>query len=164
MPRGALQAGVVPHDLFRIPVQDYDDIDPAKPAHQDLGHVDAPPFIRLRRPGFAAGRRPLGFQAQIGRDQEVMRPHEPQDAFLIDRQLGREAQVGPNATIAPERRLDLQCLDAGQQVLIPLDHSQRPLPRHPSSSSLVFNSRVSSPTSCFSRAFSCARRASRLVA
>src|SRR5262249_42116550 len=114
--------------------------------------------------GFASGRRPLGFQAPMGRHQEVMLPHQPQDAFFIDQQLGHKAQVGPNAAIAPEGMLRLQCLDLGQQVFTPLDGPQRPVPRHANLLSLLFCSKVSSPTSCLSWVFSCTRRASFLMA
>jgi hypothetical protein len=79
---------------------------------------------------------------------------------LIDWHLLDEARVGPEAAITPKRGFSFERLNARKQILITLSDPKRLPPRHPHSSSLFFSSRVSSPTSFFSRAFSCARRAS----
>lgn len=64
----AWHAGIVADDLLGIPIEHDDDIDPAEAAHQDLGHINAPPFVRPGWPRFAPGGRPRGFQSPVGLD------------------------------------------------------------------------------------------------
>lgn len=153
-------ASIVAHNLFSVPIQDQDNINPAKALHHDLRHVDPPPLIWLGRPGFAPGRRPLRFELHMRRDHEVVLLHQPQNPLLVDGQLLDKAQVRPNSTVAPERVLGLEPLDSWEQGRIALGDLERAVPRQPHCTSLFFNSNVSSPTSVFSLAFSRAKRVS----
>lgn len=44
--------GVVTDNLLGIPVEDDHDVDPPEVLDEDLGHVDAPPFVGARGAGF----------------------------------------------------------------------------------------------------------------
>ena len=107
------------------------------------GHpnIDAPPLMGLGRFGFVPGRRPLRFQLPVGLHQQLMREHQLQHAFLLDGLLVDKAQGGPDLAVAPERMLGLQCLNAGEQAFVPLEHPERAMPYQPKPSSLVFHAR-----------------------
>lgn len=90
----------------------------------------------------------------------MLLPHEAPYPLFIDLQRLDETEVRLDAAVAPERMLRLERLDAGEQACIALADLQSPSTLHPNSSSLLFHSRVGSPTSCLSRAFCCSRRAS----
>jgi hypothetical protein len=155
--RPTLQAGMVPHNGLGLPVEHDDEIYPTKAFHQDFGHIDAPSLVGLHRFRHAPHRRPLGFELHIGADQQVVLPHQPQHSLLVHRPLLHEPQVGPEPAIAPKRVLGLQCLDTREQAGIPLHDPERSAPTHQSTSALFFNSKSSSPTRAFNRAFSRAR-------
>ncbi len=53
--------GVVAHNLFGIPVEDNDDVDPSEVLDEDFGHVDAPPFVGARGAGLWFHGCPNGF-------------------------------------------------------------------------------------------------------
>jgi hypothetical protein len=122
LPYDAGDAGIVPHDLFRVPVQDQDDIDPARALYQDLSHVDPPSLVRSCE--VCSGSVPRGLQATVRPDQEVMLPHQTQNALFVDHTLLHKAQVCPNAAVAPEGMLGLQRLDAREQAVVALDDPQ----------------------------------------
>jgi hypothetical protein len=87
------------------------------------------------RPGFAPARRPLRFELQIGLDQQVVLPHHPKHALLIDWKLLHEVQIRPDPPLPPKRMLSLERLDVGEPACITLPHLSRPPPRQPRSSS-----------------------------
>src|SRR5207245_130716 len=97
---------------------------------------------------------------QIGLDQQVVLPHHPKYALLIDGKLLHEVQIRPDPPVPPKRMLSLKRLDVGEPACITLRHRGRPPPRQPRSSSLFLSSRVRSPTSVFSRAVSRTKRVS----
>jgi hypothetical protein len=154
MPSGAGCTSVVPHDLLGIPIEPEHDIYPAETLHQHLGHVDAPPLVRLGRPRCAAGWRPFGLQSYIRSDPQLMCSPQAQHPLLVDRALLDITPVGPDPAVPPTRVLGFKRSDAWPQLVVMLNDLERPLAPQPHSSSLVFSSRVSSPTSFFSRAFS----------
>ncbi len=160
MLRRTRTTGIITHDLFGIPVQHQDDVDPAEALYQNLGHVDPPPLIGPGRPRFVPARRPLGFEPEIGLDQEVVLPHSAQNTLLIDDPALDEAQVSPDPAIPPEWVVGFELPDTLEQAFIAFGDLQGAASFYPSSSSLFFNSRVSSPTRVFRRVFSLARRAS----
>jgi hypothetical protein len=71
----ASQVNFIPHDLLGVPIDHHDDVNSAKALDQDLRHVDAPPLVGLRGPGLAPCRSSLGFQSDVGLNQQLMLPH-----------------------------------------------------------------------------------------
>jgi hypothetical protein len=131
---------MVTHDRLRLPIKHDHDIDPAHTLHQHLGHIDAPPLVWLGGFGLTTRWGPLGFQLQVGRDQEAMRSHQAPHPLFVHRELLHKPQVGPDAAVTPEGMLSLQRLEAWEKALISLYDSQRPLPHHASHSSLFLTS------------------------
>jgi hypothetical protein len=94
--RGAPQAGVVPHDLLRLPVQEHHDIAPQpNPLPKALGMSMPHHACGCVGRGLAAGQRPLRLQAQLGRHQQVRLSHQTPHPLFVDRQLGHQTLVGP---------------------------------------------------------------------
>jgi hypothetical protein len=147
VPRGALQAGIVPHALLRLPVQDHNNRDPAEALDHDLAHLNAPPLIGFGRRRFMGYRGTLGFQPAVGRPQEMVLPHQAQKPLLVDLEVLDEVEVRPDSPLAPARRRSFAGLNPREQALILLDDPTRPTPLHASNSSLFFHSRSSAPTS-----------------
>jgi hypothetical protein len=108
------------------------------PRHQPLGHIDAPPLVPFGGFAFTPLGRRLRFLPQVGRDQEMMLPHQAPNPLLFDRPALDRAPVGLNPEVALEGILRLQRLDPRQQLFIVLDDPQRLLPLHASRSSLIF--------------------------
>jgi hypothetical protein len=160
MPGGTGHPSVIPDDLFRAPIQHQHEIHLPKAFHHDLGHLEAPPLLRCGRPGLTPARRPLGVERRVGLDSPVVCPHHPTHALLMDSQALHDMHVRPEPPGAPTRVLGLEPRDAGEQGCLTLGHLERPPPRQPSHSALLFRSRVSSPPRVLSLAFSRARRAS----
>jgi hypothetical protein len=156
-PGRAGHARVVAHALLGVPGQHQDDSDPAEALDHHFGHVDAPPLVGLGRFGWVPGRRPLRLQRPGGPHQQLRRSQQPQPVLLIDGLWLNKAQRGPDPTVAPERRLGLECLNAREQAFVPLGHPERARPCQPSSASLVCNARSKSPTRPLSVAFSRSR-------
>jgi hypothetical protein len=89
-----------------------------------------------------------------------MLPHQAQNPLLIDDPALDEAQVSPDAAIPPEWVVSFELPDTLEQAFMAFGDLERAAAFYPSSSSLFFNSKVSSPTRVFRRVFSLARRAS----
>src|SRR5262245_47650067 len=85
MPCSTGCTGGVPDDLLGIPIEHDYDRHPAATYRHDLGHINAPPRMRLGWPRFAASWRPLSFQPQIGCDQPRMGSHQTENALRVDR-------------------------------------------------------------------------------
>jgi hypothetical protein len=161
MASSTLAAGMVADGRLGGSIADHHHIDPAEALDQHLGPIDTPPLVQFGGFGFALRGRACGFEPQVRLDQELRRPHQPQNALLVDRELLDAVQVGPDATGAPERMLRLQLPNPLPQSCVTLGHHGRLLSAHPSTSSLLLHSKVSSPTRVFSLGFGRARRASR---
>jgi hypothetical protein len=154
LPSGAGCTSVVPHDLLGIPLEHKHARSPAETLHQHLGHVDAPPLVRLGRPRFAAGWRPFGVPSYLRSDQQLLCAHQAQHPLLGDRALLDITHVGPEPAVPPTRVRGVKRSEAWPQLVVMLHDRERPLAPQPHSSSLVGSSRGSSPTSFFRRAFS----------
>jgi hypothetical protein len=95
-----------------------------------------PPFTGLTGLWCAPGRRSLGWQPQVRGDQEAMFPHQPQHAFLVDRQPLHEAQVGRAPPVAAQRGLGFESLDLWKSARIALGDLDGSLVGQPRRSSL----------------------------
>jgi hypothetical protein len=65
---------------------------------------------------------PLRFQPQVRRHQEIILPHQPQHPLLLDGLMLNNVQVGPEASVAPERMGGLERSAALQEVYIALSY------------------------------------------
>jgi hypothetical protein len=126
---GAPQPRIVPNDRLGVPIEDHHDVEPAHAFNHDFGHIDAPLLIGLGGLWFAVSRRPFGSQVAVGHHQQMVLAHQPQAPLLVHRELLHEAQIGPDATVAPERVLGLERPDTRQQLLIAPGDPLRPLSR-----------------------------------
>ena len=160
MPGRAGWASVVADDLFGIPIHYHHDLAPPAALSQELGHVDAPPRMGRCRPGFASRWRTCRPERPLGLHHQVRRSPQAQHPLLVDGLRRDQAQVGPDAAIAPNRGLGFEFLKPSEPAFMTLGDQGRRGSAQPSPASLLLNSRVSSPTRALNRAFSRAKRAS----
>ena len=82
---------------------------------------------------YTRAHHPLG----VGRDHEVMLPHQAPHPLLVHRPRLHEAQIGPDLAVALERVLRLERLHAWEQSVMTLGDQGGALPAHPCHSSLL---------------------------
>ena len=84
--------------------------------------------------GLASCRRAVGPARQRGLDQHVRLPHQAQHPLRMDGARLDNTPGGPDAALAPERRLGFEFLHPLEPAFMALDDPRRLVSAHPSPS------------------------------